>query len=113
MALPINQVKQQLRELREEKSIVERKIRALEEFLGIPKGGSNGTPVARVEVDLTPTVETIFVDNNNVPIKKKVLVDMLAKQHPEIDRAVVESKLINVTRKILVQDGYGKYRLNK
>jgi hypothetical protein len=112
MALSVNDVKQQLREYRDQKADLERKIRALEDYLGVPKkGASNGALVVRGGPDITPTVQAIFSENNNQPIRKRDLTDIVAARHPEVEKAVVERKMINVTRKILAQDGYGKYRL--
>lgn len=113
MALTIPAVKLELKELREQRESLERKIRALEDFLGVSnKGSSNGSGVVvRGGVDITPTVEAVFAENGNRPIRKKELTDMVAGRHPELDKRVVESKMINVTRKRLESPAYGMYRL--
>ncbi len=101
-----------MREYRDQKAELERKIRALEDYLGVPKKGTpSGAFVVRGGPDIAPTVQAIFGENGNQPIRKRDLTDMVAARHPEVDKTVVERKMINVTRKILAQDGYGKYRL--
>ncbi len=117
MKLEITAVKEELANLREKKANLERKIQGLESYLGVDSKLSNGNGTvqnkvsARGGIDIRPTVETTYKENNNHEIKLKDLVDIVAQKHPDTERAVIERKMIHIKRTILEQVGYGKYHL--
>ena len=117
MALDVSSIKEELANLREKKASIERKIQGLEHYLGVRKSnGKTASPSGisvRGGVNIRPTVEDIFTNNNNEPVRVKNIVDMVAQKHPDVDRQVIERKLIHVKRTILEQVEYGKYRLKE
>ena len=106
MALTISQIKQALRELKEERDEIDRKIGGLEEWLGDNKNGS-----VRNMVDIRPSVRKLFTANGNKPLRVKDIIEGVYKEHPEIDRDNIGKKMFNVIRTMLDKEGYGKYRL--
>ena len=111
MAITIPAVKQELRELKEQKDALERKIRGLEEYLGT-HSGTNGSSV-RGGADIRPAVREVFSANGNQPTQYKDIVNAVASKLPDVDRKVVEKKMVHVVRTILDNVSYGKYRLKE
>lgn len=106
MAITIPVVKQELRELKEQRDEIDRKIRGLEEWLGGKASGS-----VRNMADIRPAVKDIFDANGNKPLQLKEIVEAVYKKHPEIDKDTIGKKMFNVIRTVLEKEGYGKYRL--
>lgn len=113
MALDPTKVKEELTTLRERKAVIERRIQGLEIYIGKTNGSSTERISARGGIDIRPTVKAIFADNSNQPIKYKDLVDKVAEKHPDSEYAVIQAKMIHVTRTILEKTGYGMYHLKK
>lgn len=116
MTLAVADMKKELASLKDKREEINRKIQGLEQYLGltkanVPKSSDNGTSVRMVDLDVRPDVSKIYGDNGNQPIKFKDLVEMVAKIHPEFDKKVIKSKMVNVQRKMLEVSEYGMYRL--
>lgn len=113
MALTTTEIRQELVLWRQKKTEADRKIAALESFLGQETGSAkNPSSIsARGGVDIRPAVREVFEANGNQAMRKKDLVDTIGKKHPDTDRAIIEKKMTHVIRTILVQAEYGKYRL--
>ncbi len=63
-------------------------------------------------VEIRPTVQGIYKDNSNLPLKLKDLVDRVSEKHPETERVVIEKKMAYIKQTLLEKgEGYGMYRL--
>lgn len=117
MALTTAQIREELTALRQKKNEVDRKIAALESFLG--QETANGKHVttagvsARGGVDIRPTIMAIFDENVNTPLRLKDLVDMVAARHQDVPYAIIEKKMVHAKRTILKSFAYGMYQLAK
>ncbi len=114
MALENTKVKEELAALREKKASIERKIKGLEQYLGIQgslEKTNGGSISARGGVDIRPDVRALFETNGNELMRLKDIVEKVGEKHPEMERIVIERKMIHVKRTILEQQGYGMYRL--
>ena len=109
MSLTIPTVKQEIKDLKEQRATIDRKIRALEDFLG--GQGNGGAVSARREKDIRPVVEDLFKANGNQPLQVKTIVEEVSKRHPNMEKQIIEKKMFNVIRTILVKKSYGKYCL--
>ena len=112
MAITNTAYKQELRELKEQRTELDRKIHHIEGILGAPKSGSNGTPSARGGVDIRPTVRELFGANNNEAMWVKEIVETVATKLG-VEKEIVRRKMVHVIRTELENAGYGKYRLLK
>ena len=110
-------IKREIRRLQDEKRPIEDKIKRLEKMLDI-YGSERTNRTAGADVrggaDIRPTIEKIFRDNENVPLKKNEIVKKVKELMPEVDGAVVDRKMPHAVRTRLDQAGeYGKYRLKQ
>src|SRR3989338_4183317 len=90
MSLTIPTVKQEIKDLKEQRATIDRKIRALEDFLG--GQGNGGAVSARRETDIRPVVEDLFKANGNQPLQVKTIVEEDSKRHPNMEKQIIEKK---------------------
>ena len=107
----------ELSSLEEDKAELEHKIQGLKLYLGMAKttsdkpNGNGGASARSIDLDIRPDVEKFFAENGNQAVRMKALVDKMVELHPEVERWVIESKMVHVKRQVLQQVGYGMYHL--
>lgn len=117
MGLKINEVKQELKDLRAQKAELEVRIDALARYLDAPRAVaegkvSSGVSARSIDLDLRPTVTAIFTENHNRPMKMSDIVEMVSNRHLDIEKSIVASKMVHVKRTMLEGAGqYGMYRM--
>jgi hypothetical protein len=110
-------IKQEIRRLGEAKKQIDEKIKRLERTLeayGTEKLDHLGGGSTRGGIDIRPTIERIFNENGNSPLKKSEIVSKVKEMNPDIPTETIQSKMVQAVRTILEKSGeYGKYRLRE
>lgn len=92
------------------------KIEGLQRYLDAQKVASEGRTTsgvsARGGVDIRPIVAEIFLEKDNQPMKVVDIVSAISSKRPEIEKEIIEKKMVHVKRTFLVKTGaYGMYHL--
>lgn len=120
MGINLSTIKQELRELRDERERVDKKIAALEKTEDAyrseriaSKSSTNGKSARGINI--RPIISSIFEKNGNNPLQVKQIVEEIEKVS-ELSQEMIRKKIVYAVRPtvgLLVKTEYGKYQMKK